>query len=272
MNPSIVTVEWLNSHLSTENLVILDCTLKNQLLKQPVEIQDIQIPNARFFDLKFKFSDLTNAFPTAYPEKAQFEKEAQNLGINNDSIIVVYDANGIYSSPRVWWLFKSMGHKAVYVLDGGLPEWIKKDFPSEKKSTKDYLKGDFQAKLDPVMVRKFDAIFNNLSSKKELIIDVRSEDRFNGLSEEPREGLRSGNIENSINLPYTKVLKDGKFETEENIKQLFNFLEEEHRNVVFSCGSGITACVVYLATEGILKNAKAVYDGSWTEWGEKVKS
>ena len=272
MNPSIVTAAWLNTNLYTENLVILDCTLKNQLLKQPLEIQDVQIENARFFDLKFKFSDLTNEFPTAYPSETQFETEAQNLGINDDSIIVVYDANGIYSSPRVWWLFKSMGHQAVYVLDGGLPEWIKNDFPTESKSEKTYLKGNFKANLDASIVRRFDDVFNNLSTKKELVIDVRSEDRFNGIVKEPREGLRSGQIENSINIPYTKVLKNGTFETQDNLKKLFKSLEIEDRPIVFSCGSGITACVMYLASEGILKNKKAVYDGSWTEWGAKVKA
>ena len=272
MNPSIISAEWLNEKLNTENLVILDCTLKNQLLKQPLEIQNIQIKNARFFDLKFKFSDLTNEFPTAYPSKTQFEEEAKNLGINKNSTIVVYDTNGIYSSPRVWWLFKSMGHQNVYVLNGGLPEWIKQGFPTEIKVKKHYPKGNFLAKLDTAIVRKFDDVFNNLSNQKELVIDVRSEDRFSGLVKEPREGLRSGQIDNSINIPYTKVLNNGKFETEENLRQLFKPLEHEHKPIIFSCGSGITACVMYLATEGLIKNKKAVYDGSWTEWGEKVKT
>ena len=95
MNPPIVSASWLNDKLNTENLIILDCTLQNQLLKQPVEIQNIQIKNARYFDLKFKFSDLSDPFPTAYPSPSQFETEAQHLGINTNSTIVVYDANGI---------------------------------------------------------------------------------------------------------------------------------------------------------------------------------
>lgn len=272
MNQSIVSVAWLNNNLNNENLVVLDCTLKNQLAKLPSEIQEVQIENARFFDIKNKFSDTTNKFPSAYPSKSQFEKESQELGINNESIIVVYDANGIYSSPRVWWLFKSMGHKEIYVLNGGLPEWMKNDLPTERKSKKEYLKGNFQAKSNTDIVRKFDDIFKNLSSKKELIIDVRSEDRFKGIVPEPREGLRRGKIVNSINLPYTKVLNNGKFQNKEYLKLLFKFLEKEERNIVFSCGSGITACVVYLASEIILKNPKAVYDGSWTEWGEKIKT
>ncbi|WP_434036167.1 sulfurtransferase [Formosa sp. 4Alg 33] len=272
MNPSIVSASWLNDKLNTENVIILDCTLKNQLLKQPLDIQNIQIKNARYFDLKFKFSDLSDPFPTAYPSPSQFEEEAQALGINANSTIVVYDANGIYSSPRVWWLFKSMGHQEVYVLNGGLPEWISKGFPTETKTESNYSEGNFKANLNPEIVRRFDDVFNNLTTKKELVVDVRSEDRFNGVVKEPREGLRSGQIDNSINIPYTKVLNNGKFESEDHLKQLFKPLKDEDRPIVFSCGSGITACVMYLASEGILKNKKAVYDGSWTEWGEKVKT
>ena len=271
MNKSIISVEWLESKLDDENLVILDCTLKNQLEKCAPTIQDIQIKNARFFDIKFKFSDTKNEFPTAYPSKNQFEKESQKLGINKDSVIVVYDANGIYSSPRVWWLFKSMGHQQVFVLNGGLPEWIKKNYQTEKKSEKKYLKGNFQIKSNENIVRKFDDIMSNVTSKKELIIDVRSKDRFEGNVPESRNGLRSGQIENSINLPYTKVLINWKFQNENHLKSIFKFLKDEKRTIVFSCGSGITACIVYLASESILSNSKAVYDGSWTEWGKKTK-
>ncbi|MGY6650474.1 sulfurtransferase [Wenyingzhuangia sp. IMCC45574] len=272
MNKSIVSAEWLNDNLSNDNLIILDCTLINQLLKQPTEIQNIQIKNARFFDIKNKFSDTENEFPSAYPSITQFENEAQKLGINDTSFIVVYDSNGIYSSPRAWWLFKSMGHKEIYVLNGGLPEWLKNDFKTEVKSEKKYLKGNFKVKATENIVRKFDDILKNLSSQKELIIDVRSEDRFNGIVPEPRKGLRSGKIENSINLPYTNVLENGKFKNEKELKQIFKFLVNEKKNIIFSCGSGITACVVYLASYNILDNFKAVYDGSWTEWGERKKT
>ena len=272
MNQSIVSVEWLNDNLNNENLIVLDCTLINQLLKQPIEIQNIQIKNARFFDIKNKFSDIENEFPSAYPSKTQFENEAQKLGINNNSIIVAYDSSGIYSSPRVWWLFKSMGHKEIYVLNGGFPEWLKYNFNIEVKSEKKYSKGNFNVKTTKNIVRKFDDVLKNLSSQKELIIDVRSEDRFNGKVPEPRKGLRSGKIQNSINLPYTNVLENGKFKKEEELKKIFNFLINEKRNIVFSCGSGITACVVYLASHNILNNSKAVYDGSWTEWGTKTKT
>ena len=133
---STVSAQWLNSQLTNPNIVILDATLHNQRSKQPDGLQSIQITGARFFDIKQKFSDVTNEFPSAYPPVEQFEKEAQLLGINSNSNIVVYDANGMYSSARVWWLFKSMGHQNVSVLDGGLPNWIAHSFPTEALNLK----------------------------------------------------------------------------------------------------------------------------------------
>lgn len=271
MNKDIVSAEWLHSQLENKDLVILDGTLPNQLAKMSIEVQNIKIKNTRFFDLKGKFSDTQNEYPTAYPSFKQFQNEAQELGINKESIIVVYDANGIYSSPRVWWLFKSMGHENVFVLDGGLPEWLNHKYPTENKKKTMFSKGNFEVKTTKNIVRFFDDVQQNVTSEKELIVDVRSDKRFKGIVAEPREGLRSGQIPNSINIPYTDVLKDGKFQNKEELLKTFEILKNEKRNIVFSCGSGITACVVYLASNEIIKNARAVYDGSWTEWGDKYK-
>lgn len=111
-------------------------------------------------------------------------------------------------------------------------------------------------------------IKDNVEKKKELVVDARSAGRFNGTSPEPREGLRSGCIPNSINIPYTEVLKDGKFRSEQELMEIFNNRINDDRPLVFSCGSGITACIILLAAEIIGKKDMAVYDGSWTEWAQ----
>jgi thiosulfate/3-mercaptopyruvate sulfurtransferase len=266
---SIVSAAWVFQNLDNKKLILLDCTLNNQLAKMPLDIQNIRIRGARFFDIKNNFSNTEDPFPSAYPSSTKFESEARKLGINDDSIIVVYDANGIYSSPRAWWLFKSFGHENVHVLNGGLPEWIKSGYPTENKLKQEFTQGNFKTKDRNSIVRKYSDILNNLVSKKELVVDVRSHERFMGFAPEPREGLRSGQIPSSMNLPYTKVLKDGKFLKETELVKIFSDLSKENKTIVFSFGSGITACVVYLASEAILNSHKAVYDGSWTEWGEK---
>ena len=125
MTSPIVSFEWLQNNLEAENLVVLDGTI-NKVFNASLK----QIPKARLFDIKKKFSDTSNPFPSAFPSEEQFQKEARLLGVNNDSAIVVYDDKGIYSSARVWWLFKTFGFKNIAVLDGGLPEWTRLDICS----------------------------------------------------------------------------------------------------------------------------------------------
>ena len=145
---SLVSVEWLHKNLNAPNLIVLDGSMK-KVTDSSNELLNIQIPNALFFDIKNKFSDVNAEFPNTVSSETQFTQEAQNLGINNNSFIVVYDDKGIYSSARVWWLFKAFGFNNVAMLDGGLPEWIAKDYTTEKKTNRRVDKGNFIAKYNP---------------------------------------------------------------------------------------------------------------------------
>ena len=128
----LVSTEWLNQNLSNSNLIILDASLKTSANATEFEKFDRTIPNARQFDLKNTFLDKSSPFPNTIPKPKVFELECRKLGINKDSEIVVFYNNGIYSSPRVWWLFKVMGHRKISVLDGGLPDWIENEYQTEK--------------------------------------------------------------------------------------------------------------------------------------------
>ena len=118
------------------------------------------------------------------------------------------------------------------------------------------------------MVKNLDDVANNLSKKDALVIDARSEERFKGMAPEPREGLSSGHIPHSINLPFKKVLHDGKYKPKEELSKIFGDMNLGDSPLIFSCGSGITACIIMLAAEMATENDKSVYDGSWTEWGQ----
>jgi thiosulfate/3-mercaptopyruvate sulfurtransferase len=267
----VVSVEWLSNHLDAENLVILDGSIK-EVANPTSDVSEVQIPNARFFDLKTAFSDTSAPFPTTFPSEAQFTKEAQKLGIFKDSAIVVYDDKGIYSSARVWWLFKAMGHDNVAVLDGGLPEWIKSGHTTEIKSEEPRTKGDFVAKYKPETMVFFDDVKQASDKKSHVIIDARSEARFKELEPEPRAGLRMGTIPNSVNMPYKELLHRHELISKERIKTKFQELANKEDKLIFSCGSGITACVLALgATMSGYENI-SVYDGSWTEWGTLVNN
>ena len=259
MKNPIVSVNWLKDHLQDPELIILDAVLDTPP-------HDLQIRDARTFDIKNKFSDTTNPLPNTLPKPEAFAAEARKLGINKNSKIVVYDTKNIYSSPRAWYLFKSMGHENVWVLDGGLPAWIKEDLPTEKISAKSYSEGNFEANFKPEMFKNKEQILENINSKEAVVIDARSSDRFNAETEEPREGLRSGHIPGAINLPFSKVLKDGKYASKEELEKILPNINEP---LYFSCGSGITACIDLIAYELVSSNTpKAIYDGSWTEWGQ----
>jgi len=273
MNNTIVSVEWLLENINHPDLVILDASLKNKPVKV-VGIESLQIKNARYFDIKKAFSDAAHSFPNMLTSPVQFESAAQKLGINSSSIIVIYDKQGIYTSPRVWWMFKTMGHERVMVLDGGLPAWYAADYETETIQKRNYSKGNFIAKFDTHQVKNIEFIKSNIQNNTAKVIDARSAGRFNGTAPEPRKGLKSGHISNSMNLPFTEVLKDGIFKSKEELQVCFNELEIENQPIVFSCGSGVTACILYLASEiaGIKNQEKAIYDGSWTEWATVMDS
>jgi thiosulfate/3-mercaptopyruvate sulfurtransferase len=266
MTKPLVTSTWLNTNFDNPNLIILDASLKENQSSLKTDLGNLQIKGARFFDIKQTFSDTNNVLPNTLPSPENFEIEAQKLGINKDNKIVIYDNLGIYSSPRAWWMFKTMGHENVAVLDGGLLDWMKEGFSvEEKKSNPIYLRGNFKAKFRATCIKDKEQILENIQTEVAVLIDARAENRFYGIGKEPRLGLRSGHIPGSINIPYTQLLQDGKFLSKE---ALLKILPLSGKPLFFTCGSGVTACIDLLAYELISKNSKSVYDGSWTEWGQ----
>ena len=264
MKNPIVSSAWLHEHLNDSTIIILEATLDQNQSNLENDNPDLHILGARLFDIKNNFSDTSNPLPNTFPSAMQFTSESQKLGINKNSTIVVYDRLGIYSSPRAWWMFKAMGHTNVYVLDGGLLEWIKEGYPIENKNPATYSKGNFEAKLQPGLLTNKEQILENIKTQEAVLMDARSADRFYASSEEPRTGLRSGHIPGSINVPFTELQQDGKFKSKEELTEILNLNDQP---LLFTCGSGITACIVLLACELISDNPKAVYDGSWTDWG-----
>ena len=267
MNNTIVSAQWLFENLNHPDLIILDAS-QHALTSNVATDCNRKITGARYFDLKNNFSDKASHLPNTFPNVAQFESESQKLGINNSSMLVVYDNLGIYSSPRVWWMFKTMGHQQVFVLNGGLPNWIENGFPTEENKPQQMALGNFKAVFNSANVKDLNFIQSNLNNPTNLVIDARSAGRFNGTAPEPREGLRSGSIPNSFNIPYGEVLQNGKFKSKEELTAIFSKINPENKDLIFSCGSGLTACIILLASELVLSNKTSVYDGSWTEWAQ----
>ncbi|GGI57443.1 sulfurtransferase [Winogradskyella haliclonae] len=262
----LVSVNWLHKHIEAENLVLLDATIP-KVAGNEFEYGSGYIPRSQFFDIKKKFSDVSGRFPNTLPSAEQFQIEAQKLGINRSSAIVVYDLHGIYSSSRAWWLFKYFGHDNIAVLDGGLPEWKKTNYKTVSAYEVPNSQGNFIAIPNESLITNFKGAKSFSNSGEALIFDARSQKRFSGEIPEPRKGLHSGTIPNSVNLPYTELLYMGKLKSQEQLKQLFEDLIDTQKNLIFSCGTGITACNLALGATIAGYEDLVVYDGSWTEYG-----
>ena len=264
----LVSVNWLHQHIDATNLVVLDGTIpKVSQQKTDAKFEEFQIPNARFFDIKKAFSIQGAAFPNTALHPKDFEKEARKLGINKNSCIVVYDTHGVYSSPRVWWLFRTMGFTNIAVLDGGFPAWKKANFPIEKKQIQDVELGNFKVSFEPEKLINLEIVLESVKNRSKQVVDARSKGRFNATEPEPRKEIRSGHIPTSTNLPFSSLLNNIELKSKEDLEQLFKEVNPDSKEMIFSCGSGITACVLALGASIAGYKEMAVYDGSWTEWG-----
>ena len=269
--PSVlVSVDWLNEQLNHRDLVLLDASWFMPAVERDgkLEWQKARIPGARFFDFDREICDHNSDLPHMMPSESNFQKSAQSLGINQNSIIVVYDSLGIFSSPRVWWMLKTMGADNVAVLDGGLPAWKEKSLPIESgEQVKVIDKGDFIACYQRELICDADEVLLAIQNKQRVIIDARPQGRFSGLEAEPRAGVRSGHMPNAKNLPSSAILREQRMQEAYQLALIFEAIAPKNNGLIFSCGSGVTACILALgATLAGYKNI-SVYDGSWSEWG-----
>ncbi|MEZ4951131.1 MAG: rhodanese-like domain-containing protein [Saprospiraceae bacterium] len=135
MNQPLVSIQWLKDNLNQPSLVVLDASVPKVGGGGNTHLDGKMIPGARFMDLKKDFSEAGAEFPNTFPTKIQFEKAARSLGINNEDTIVVYDREGIYSSPRAWWLFKSMGHEKCFSIGWQFTGMVKIGFAIEERQS-----------------------------------------------------------------------------------------------------------------------------------------
>ena len=264
----IVSPRWLNENLDIPNLVILDASVHKAITGEPLDPDRRYLPGAIQFDLENVFCDFDSDQSNTIPKPELFAEQAKALGINSDSVIVIYDARGVYSSPRAWWLFRSMGHQAVYVLDGGLGAWEQCAYTTQVSLSDAAAVGNYSVAYQAHYVADRKQVLASIDQANIAIVDVRSNSRFLGLEAEPRAGLRAGHIPSSVNLPYPSVLKQGMYRSTDELREIFEKSGiNQQQQLNFSCGSGMTACIVMVAAELIGYHNSAVYDGSWSEWG-----
>lgn len=265
----LVSTDWLAQHLDDPDVRVADASwYLPQANRDPnAEYAKAHIPGAVFFDIE-KLSDETSPLPHTLPPPAEFAARMSELGLGDDDIIVVYDGGGIYSSPRAWWMLKTMGHDKVAVLDGGLPKWRREGRPLDDVKPRPQ-PHRFTPSPDYSLVRDFTAVLQSSAGGTEQILDARSAARFAGREAEPRPGVRPGHIPGSLNLHYARLMtEDGTLKNADELRALFQETGlDPSRPVVTTCGSGITACTLLMALHAAGQPNGAVYDGSWSDWG-----
>lgn len=265
----IVSTQWLAEHLSAPDVRVVDGTyyLPTEEKDAKALYEEAHIPGAVFFDID-DISDSESPLPHMIPSEIKFASRVRKLGLGDGNRIVVYDQRGLFSAARVWWSFKLFGHQDVAVLDGGLPKWMAEGRPVEDGVSRPGER-HFTPRFNSFLIRDKQQLLRNLESKREQVIDARAQERFEGRVPEPREGLRSGHIPGSLNLPITELMAEDKSLLP--VDQLRAKLEEAGvdytKPIVTSCGSGVTAAVLSLALELTGHKNVALYDGSWSEWG-----
>ena len=271
MSP-LKSTSWLSENIG--KVKILDATwhMPNSNRNALKEFQEKHIEGSIFFDLD-KNSNQKISLPHMLPELQDWEKIVSKLGINNNDHIIIYDNSDVLSASRCWFTFLYFGHDTslVSVLDGGLKKWKLENrmLTKEKRVLKE---ANYKATVKNNLVVNLNQIEKNIKDKDFCLIDARGENRFKGLVDEPRKNLKKGNIKGSKNLPFSKIInsENNTFKKKEELEKVFlNHNINLNEKLAFSCGSGITACVLGLASTIINDKLPVIYDGSWAEYGLK---
>lgn len=265
-----VTAAWLAENLANPAVKIVDGSwhLPPTGRDGAKEYAEAHLPGAVYFDLD-KISDHADPLPHMLPGAADFAAAVGAMGIGARDIIVVYDQLGLFTAPRVAWMFRIYGARDVRILEGGLPGWRAAGHPVTTE-TPAPARAEFFARLDRESVADLARVAALLKDPNVQVVDARPAPRFNGEAPEPRPGVRSGHMPGSVNLPFAAVLADGKLRPAEEVRaEMDKAGIDTTRPIVTTCGSGVSAVVIAMAMAKAGAHVVAIYDGSWAEWGTR---
>ncbi len=272
MSDPLVSTAWLAERLGSADIAVVDATwfMAGEGKTGREAYAAGHIPGAVFFDID-EIADRSSGLPHMLPAADAFAAAAGTLGLRRDLITVVYDGQGIFSAPRVWWTLRTMGFPEVFVLDGGLVKWRAEGRPLETALPRP-APTTLEPAFDPSLVVDVEAVKSLLQSHGAQLIDARAAGRFTGEVPEPRAGLRSGHMPGALNVPWGGLIgADGTMKAGDALRAAFQAAGVDLDGpIVTTCGSGVSAALLALALARLGRDDVAVYDGSWTEWGGRA--
>jgi thiosulfate/3-mercaptopyruvate sulfurtransferase len=266
----LVSTQWLQDHLDAPDIVVVDGSYYLPAMNRNAreEYLAAHIPGAVFLDIDV-VKDRSSNLPHMMPSAEGFSSAMRELGIGDGQTVVVYDGIGLFSAPRVWWMFRVFGVREVLILDGGMPKWKAEgrpiDFGEVRRTPR-----HFTTRFDRGAIADLADVQKALAHPDIQVVDARSKARFDGTAAEPRPGLPSGHMPGALNLPWEQLLEDGRLTTSARISKAFADAGVDiSQPIVTTCGSGVSAAILWFALDAIGKEPKALYDGSWTEWASR---
>ncbi len=280
LEDSLVTTDWLQHHLGTEGLSVIDIRgfVNSRDIGGGKQVADYvpatneylaaHIPGSVFVDWTVDITDPNDPVKTQIAPPERFQRAMEERGIGDDSAVVIVDHASGHFATRMWWALRYYGHDNVAILDGGFNKWQREGRPTTD-TVPTPSPAEFTPMLRPEIRATWEDVAAQIGAPEALIVDARDSDQYSG---RVWRGSRKGHIPSAINLSSKSLFTpDGTWKSDDELAEVVaDAGVTPERKTVAYCNGGVTATAVLFALHRLGNDNFANYDGSWNEWGERL--